>query len=410
MTATAQGIFDIHGTGMVSKQVVFDGKVINITFENALHTPGLSHNLMSIGRLDRAGCYSIFGGGGVTFVDKHDRPFMRGKGVGTMYEMEIYPVLVPIAAKMNTASKSRAIDRALMTKNIVPTHATLPHTELADDIDPPIPGPPSKGEVDAVPDPLSEGEVDGLSLGEAATTQHEVKLNVPTLQDNTPTTMTATILIQAFPGPKAPIENTQPADKDRATGAISHTGISSLKIPHTDNTAGITPWKEETTRVKEVLDQKDMTKELRARDANAPLGTLWIDRDSDRTVPGTTSTSLSPDTMLTRDTAPETAVDHRPTMNKPYWKLLGLITHTCTAQIVTHPGLSLATSTPGPSKPGSGQGTRRPHWNAPTDILHYLKGTLNHGTTYKHDPEEYAEPGGDGGDEHTARVEAGGVL
>jgi len=130
-TATADGIFNIQGTGTVRKQMVFNRRVINIAFENALHTPDLSQNLMSIGHLDKAGCYSIFGSGGVIFINKDNALFMHGRGVGTMYEMDIVPATVPITAKLDIANP-RNIDQVLMAKNTVTTYATRSHTKATD--------------------------------------------------------------------------------------------------------------------------------------------------------------------------------------------------------------------------------------------------------------------------------------
>ena len=130
-TATADGIFNIQGTGTIRKQVVFNERVINIAFENALHTPDLSHNLMSIGYLDKAGCYSVFGSGGVTFINKDNAPFIHGRGVGIMYEMDIVLATGSITAKLDTADL-RNIDQALMAKNMVTTYATRSHTKATD--------------------------------------------------------------------------------------------------------------------------------------------------------------------------------------------------------------------------------------------------------------------------------------
>ncbi|KAF8801429.1 hypothetical protein BYT27DRAFT_7004731, partial [Phlegmacium glaucopus] len=44
-TAARGGKFKIHGTGRVEKQVIFDGRIISLVFENAMHTPNLNHNL-----------------------------------------------------------------------------------------------------------------------------------------------------------------------------------------------------------------------------------------------------------------------------------------------------------------------------------------------------------------------------
>ena len=54
--------FPIAGVGTIRKSITHNGKQIALTFENSLHTPTLQHNLVSIGRLDRAGYSATFGG------------------------------------------------------------------------------------------------------------------------------------------------------------------------------------------------------------------------------------------------------------------------------------------------------------------------------------------------------------
>ena len=101
-TAAKGGKFKISGTGQVEKRVVFDGWVILLAFENAIHTPDLNHNLISIGRLDKAGCYSVFGGGGMTCLNRDGKPFLSGLAAGsegTMYEVDIYPPTGPLNQK-----------------------------------------------------------------------------------------------------------------------------------------------------------------------------------------------------------------------------------------------------------------------------------------------------------------------
>ena len=127
-TATAGGTFKIHGMGTVRKQVNFNGKIINLTLTNALHTPKLSHNLISIGQLNKAGCYTVFGGGEVVFIDKQNNPFMHGKGIGMMYEVEAHspdnstvPVQTPIS-----------VNCAIAAKNTIAIYATHSHTKLTD--------------------------------------------------------------------------------------------------------------------------------------------------------------------------------------------------------------------------------------------------------------------------------------
>ena len=63
-----------------------------MVFENAIHAPDLNHNLISIGRLDKARCFSVFGGGGMMCLNCEGNPFLYGMvagSEGTMYEVEI---------------------------------------------------------------------------------------------------------------------------------------------------------------------------------------------------------------------------------------------------------------------------------------------------------------------------------
>ena len=62
------GHFHIVGHGAVTKTVVLGSLRTTITFKNAVHTPDLIANLISISKLDAAGCWALFGGGGVQFT------------------------------------------------------------------------------------------------------------------------------------------------------------------------------------------------------------------------------------------------------------------------------------------------------------------------------------------------------
>ena len=101
-TAARGGKFRISGTGHVEKCVIFDGCIILLAFENAIHAPDLNHNLISIGRLDKAGCYSVFGGGGMICLNREGKPFLSGIAAGsegTMYEVEVYSPTGPLHQK-----------------------------------------------------------------------------------------------------------------------------------------------------------------------------------------------------------------------------------------------------------------------------------------------------------------------
>jgi len=51
-TAT-DGTSSVLGMGIVKKLAIFNRQCVNLTFENALHTPSLPHNLVSIGQLGK---------------------------------------------------------------------------------------------------------------------------------------------------------------------------------------------------------------------------------------------------------------------------------------------------------------------------------------------------------------------
>lgn len=126
-TATKGGQFAILGTGKVVKRAVYNNCIITLLFENAYHCPDLSHNLISIGHLDKAGCFSVFGAGGVTFLNCLGDPFLYGKGIGTMYKVKLFPptgqinvnlLHVPDTETVTAASKARATVLAFATHSL----------------------------------------------------------------------------------------------------------------------------------------------------------------------------------------------------------------------------------------------------------------------------------------------------
>ncbi|KAH0588930.1 hypothetical protein H2248_004715 [Termitomyces sp. 'cryptogamus'] len=88
---TARGTFDIAGCGRVRKWVKYDGAVIEVTFEDALHAPGLDHNLVSIGCLVKKGVQLGIDEDGATLRAPDGRPFMRCPMAGTMFVVEFVP-------------------------------------------------------------------------------------------------------------------------------------------------------------------------------------------------------------------------------------------------------------------------------------------------------------------------------
>ncbi|KAF5329287.1 hypothetical protein D9619_009431 [Psilocybe cf. subviscida] len=77
---------------------------------NVLHAPDFTHNLVSIGRLDRAGYTVQFGGGRVAFLNQKGDAIVEGPAVGTMYELPLFdPTPDDI---LPTAYLSRSLSKA----------------------------------------------------------------------------------------------------------------------------------------------------------------------------------------------------------------------------------------------------------------------------------------------------------
>ncbi|KAJ3741663.1 hypothetical protein EV360DRAFT_6859, partial [Lentinula raphanica] len=55
--------FEIIGRGKARKTLYEGDKEITLTFDNALHAPNITSDLISIGRLDQLGYHVLFGGG-----------------------------------------------------------------------------------------------------------------------------------------------------------------------------------------------------------------------------------------------------------------------------------------------------------------------------------------------------------
>lgn len=82
--------FRILGRGTVRKVAISpDGKRTNVSFTEALHAPDFTHNLVSIGRLDRMGYTVKFGGGKVSVLDTKGNTIMEGSASGTMYRLKL---------------------------------------------------------------------------------------------------------------------------------------------------------------------------------------------------------------------------------------------------------------------------------------------------------------------------------
>ena len=89
---TAKGTFRILGCGKVRKWVKYSNEVIKITFENALHTSDLDHNLMSIGSLVQKGVKLGIDERGAMLRAPDSKPFMMCPISGTMFIIEFMPL------------------------------------------------------------------------------------------------------------------------------------------------------------------------------------------------------------------------------------------------------------------------------------------------------------------------------
>ncbi|KAF5378820.1 hypothetical protein D9615_006849 [Tricholomella constricta] len=99
-TTASGGGFEIKGKGTVRKFVEFDGCTVELTFADALHTPKLEHNLLSIGCLGKKGCSVTFNGLGAIFFDPDGHPFMRGACHNdTMYRIDFIPRPTAMSAR-----------------------------------------------------------------------------------------------------------------------------------------------------------------------------------------------------------------------------------------------------------------------------------------------------------------------
>ncbi len=85
------GQFDILGKGTATNMFVSDGKAVKLTFKNALHSPSLAANLISISALDKAGLSTVFTDGKAVVKDKSGHELFVGCGSEGMYVLESAP-------------------------------------------------------------------------------------------------------------------------------------------------------------------------------------------------------------------------------------------------------------------------------------------------------------------------------
>ena len=107
--ANKGGQFRIIGHGAVMKTIVSGSLRTTTTFKNAVHTPDLIANLVSISMLDAAGCWTLFGGGGVKFCDLvngNQRLLMKGEGTNGMYLSNVPPPTTALVSQYTQKSAS----------------------------------------------------------------------------------------------------------------------------------------------------------------------------------------------------------------------------------------------------------------------------------------------------------------
>ena len=135
------GSFEIIGEGNVSQQYAIDGRVQEITYTRALHTPTLNANLISIGALDKAGLGTTFKDGKGVTTKADGTVILAGKNINGMYLVETIdkPSNIPLA--MSSLSQPTSLEQ---------WHRRLTHCS------------PS-----TIRDMLTDNLVDGLTISDA---------------------------------------------------------------------------------------------------------------------------------------------------------------------------------------------------------------------------------------------------
>ncbi|KAJ3788529.1 hypothetical protein GGU10DRAFT_346098 [Lentinula aff. detonsa] len=78
---------EIVGRGRAQKTLYEGGKKLTLTFENALHAPDITSDLISVGRLDQLGYQILFGNGQARFFSPKGVHFLTGYGSGRLYRL-----------------------------------------------------------------------------------------------------------------------------------------------------------------------------------------------------------------------------------------------------------------------------------------------------------------------------------
>jgi transposase InsO family protein len=103
ITGIGENTVTAIGKGNVRLNTTIDGRTFNIELKDVLHSPDLSNNLISISRLDDAGCAARFGSGKVTFEDPKGNVFAKGTKLGRLYLMDVKTSAVTSTAQAHVA-------------------------------------------------------------------------------------------------------------------------------------------------------------------------------------------------------------------------------------------------------------------------------------------------------------------
>jgi hypothetical protein len=89
----------IKGYGKAQKTLVENGKTIILTFNNALHCPDVTSDLISISQLDKQGFKIMFGDGCVKFFDSEGTHFLTGHGTDGLYKLPERPSALVVKSR-----------------------------------------------------------------------------------------------------------------------------------------------------------------------------------------------------------------------------------------------------------------------------------------------------------------------
>lgn len=99
-----KGTFEILGQGTVTKTFRLDGDDVKLTFKNALHSPSLAANLISVSALDKAGLSTVFSNGRAAVRDKSGKEIFAGRGSDSMYVLDAAPTPQAMSSRSSPTS------------------------------------------------------------------------------------------------------------------------------------------------------------------------------------------------------------------------------------------------------------------------------------------------------------------